>query len=197
MVAPLVAAAGVSGGLSLLGGLFQSGAQGDIAQKQMDFQERMSSSAYQRAVEDMKKANLNPALMYGSGGPESAPAGSSYNPPNVLEGVSSSALEVFRFNMEQAVAGAGIAKTMADTTKTLQEIPFERLKGTLADSLQSSARGVGHIIDKVGDLLDKSSHSGPVGKMFDALQSTGDKDAGSKFKNWLYDPQGHGNQDYK
>ena len=39
------------------------------------FQERLSSSAYQRAMEDMKKAGLNPALMYGGAKSASTPGG--------------------------------------------------------------------------------------------------------------------------
>lgn len=51
------------------------------AQKQRDFEEYMSNTSYQRAVEDIEAAGLNPSMLYASGGqgastPNSASASS-------------------------------------------------------------------------------------------------------------------------
>lgn len=48
------------------------------AQKDRDWQERMSSTSYQRVVDDLKKAGLNPILAYENGG-ASTPSGSTAN----------------------------------------------------------------------------------------------------------------------
>lgn len=64
------------GGLGYLGQQETNTANQANAQAQMDFQERMSNTAYQRQVQDMKSAGLNPMLAYIKGGGASSPSGS-------------------------------------------------------------------------------------------------------------------------
>lgn len=61
-----------SADLALQRALYQQQSANDFnaseAQKQRDFTERMSRNAYQYAVEDMKKAGINPIYAYYQGG---------------------------------------------------------------------------------------------------------------------------------
>lgn len=78
---PLTGAALVTGGAHLAGSIASSAFGVSQANKQMRFQERMSNTAHQREVEDLKKAGLNPVLSAKLGG-ASAPLGAQAPTPD-------------------------------------------------------------------------------------------------------------------
>lgn len=72
-----------------------------LAQANRDFQERMSSTAYQRSVADMRAAGLNPAVMLqGAGGPASSPAGGAAHMESAASSILASGLETSRIFRE-------------------------------------------------------------------------------------------------
>lgn len=105
-----IAGAVISGGLGFLGGERANSASQGAANRQMEFQERMSSTAYRRAMKDMKLAGLNPMLAYKQGG-ASSPGGAM---PDIVDSIG----QGLQSAKQGALIGAEIANLKAATANT-------------------------------------------------------------------------------
>lgn len=136
------------------------------AQLNRDFQVRQSNSAYQRAMQDMKKAGLNPMLAYSLGG-ASTPSGGQATASgttvqaetmgDALSQAFHSAQEARRLKSELKLQDANLTNVKETTAKIASDkkkVDADRKKTELETKILKKEEPISSIKEKAGRLVE-------------------------------------------
>lgn len=142
----------ITGLASVGGSLFTNQSARRQSERQMEFQERMSSTAAQRAVKDYEKAGLNPALAYDR--PASSPGGSAAPVENPAEKGISSAMAAMQMREQLKLVREQASKAQSEAYVAGQSARFAQSAETeLYKTYVDEIRNRREILQPTRDLL--------------------------------------------
>lgn len=148
----LIGAALIGGAFSMLGGASANRANSAQALQQMEFQERMSNTAHQRQVEDLKAAGLNPILSAKYGG-ASTPGGAQATMQNVAASAPAIATQAANLAQVKATTENIKAQTTNLGTETAKDDVTQRIWEAINRVIDRFGGKSGTSGDGLSDLL--------------------------------------------